>query len=88
MTDASVEANDDEVAAMKRKYEIINEEQKDRKNGMNLSTDDEGMDFDEYFLSAAQRRKEKVKEEEKKCEESKKTLLEKHAELQEENTGI
>uniref|UniRef100_A0A7I4XVK0 RNA helicase n=1 Tax=Haemonchus contortus TaxID=6289 RepID=A0A7I4XVK0_HAECO len=106
----------EDIEAMKKKYEqrrqqILLEEQKNRMDGLNVSSGDEELS-NEMFLSAAQRRKEKLHRrallkhvlaptsaqqeeemaakrrkqvEDKRTEESRKTLLEKHAELKERN---
>lgn len=60
----SDEAAAEDVEAMKRKYElrrqqILLEEQKLKRDGMNFSSDEEQI-ADDMFLSAAQRRKEKL----------------------------
>lgn len=107
--------NSDEVARIKAKYEerrrkVEEEERRKRLEGL-VSSDDGGSDLEDAFISAAQRKKEKVKRrmllknalnmgeneteiavkrkaiaEEKAQVEAKKTLLEKHALLTQEQT--
>lgn len=54
-----------DVEAARRKYEdrrrkIQEEEMKERRDGMNLSSGDDDQDVDDMFLTALQRKREKV----------------------------
>ncbi|CAI4226641.1 unnamed protein product [Auanema sp. JU1783] len=108
MTDENVDVKDTLSRLREKRRRLQEEEERERRDGLNISSGDDD-NYDECFLSAAQKRREKLtrrallkqvlipntsqkedfgelkrkREEERKVEESKKSLLERHAEQKE-----